>query len=140
MSNIFEHENNELLEICNYDLNLAKEFISQFEDFIEQLEQSKIQEEYEKISSTKQLIEEIQTMEFLDTSKLKQIAYRLDLFDMEYTSEIKQQIIDRVKVIEFNNLGDCYTFESIKSELVDMIKDIAFEYDIKLEDSEELNL
>lgn len=140
MSNIFEHENNELLEICNYDLNLAKEFISQFEDFIEQLEQSKIQEEYEKISSTKQLIEEIQAMEFLDTSKLKQIAYRLDLFDMEYTSEIKQQIIDRVKVIEFNNFGDCYTFESIKSELVDMIKDIAFEYDIKLEDSEELNL
>lgn len=140
MSNIFEHENNELLEICNYDLNLAKEFISQFEDFIEQLEQSKIQEEYEKISSTKQLIEEIQAMEFLDTSKLKQIAYRLDLFDMEYTSEIKQQIIDRVKIIEFNNFGDCYTFESIKSELVDMIKDIAFEYDIKLEDSEELNL
>lgn len=140
MSNIFEHENNELLEICNYDLNLAKEFISQFEDFIEQLEQSKIQEEYEKISSTKQLIEEIQAMEFLDTSKLKQIAYRLDLFDMEYTSEIKQQIIDRVKIIEFNNFGDCYTFESIKSELVDMINDIAFEYDIKLEDSEELNL
>ena len=140
MSNIFEHENNELLEICNYDLNLAKEFISQFEDFIEQLEQSKIEEEYEKISSTKQLIEEIQAMEFLDTSKLKQIAYRLDLFDIEYTSEIKQQIIDRVKVIEFNNFGDCYTFESIKSELVDMIKDIAFEYDIKLEDSEELNL
>ena len=57
MSNTFEHENNELLEICNYDLNLAKDFISQFEDFIEQLEQSKIQGEYEKISSEVSLCE-----------------------------------------------------------------------------------
>ncbi len=137
MSNIFEHENNELLEICNYDLDVAKQFIEQFKDFINQLEEIKIREEYEKITDTQELINEIQSMEFLDTDKLKQIAYRLDMFDPEYTHEIKEQIIDRVEVIEFNNFGDCYTFESIKKELVEMITDIAADYDVSLNENEE---
>lgn len=138
MSNIFEHDNNELLEKCNYDLELAKQFIEQFKDFIGQLEESKIREEYEKITDTQELIDEIQSMEFLDTDKLKQIAYRLDLFDLKYTHEIKEQIIDRVEVIEFNNFGDCYTFESIKKELIEMITDIAADYGVVLEDNEEI--
>ncbi len=75
-------------------------------DFIEQLEANKIQEECEKITNTEDLINEIKSMEYLDTDKLKEIAYRLVLFDSEYTFELKEQIIDRVKVIEFNNFGD----------------------------------
>lgn len=51
------------------------------------------------------MINEIESMECLDTDKLKEIVYRLDLFDSEYTFELKEQIIDRVKVIEFNNFG-----------------------------------
>lgn len=127
MSNIFEHENNELLETCNYDLELAKEFI-------EQLEENKIQEEYEMITNTQELIDKIQSMEFLDTDKLKEIAYRLDLFEPQYTFDVKEQILNRVKVIEFNNLGDIYTFESIKNELIDMVKEIAFDYDVNIEE------
>lgn len=137
MSNVFEHENNELLETCNYDLEVAKEFIEQFKDFIEQLEANKIQEECEKITNTEDLINEIKSMEGLDTEKLKEIAYRLDLFNSEYTFEIKEQIIDRVKVIEFNNFGDCYTFESIQKELINMISDIAADYGVSLEEIEE---
>lgn len=137
MSNIFEHENNELLEICNYDLELAKEFIKQFKDFIEQLEENKIQEECEKITDTQELINEIQSMEFLDTEQLKEIAYRLELFNSEYTFELKEQIIDRVKVLEFNNLGDCYTFESIKKEIIEMVTDIAADYGVRLNEIEE---
>jgi len=137
MSNVFEHENNELLEICNYDLEVAKQFIEQFKDFIEQLEESKIREECESITDTQELINEIQSMEFLDTDKLKQIAYRLDLFNQEYTHEIKEQILDRVEVIEFNNFGACYTFESIKKELIEMICDIAADYGVDLNEIEE---
>lgn len=137
MSNVFEHENNELLETCNYDLEVAKEFIEQFKDFIEQLEANKIQEECEKITNTEDLINEIKSMEGLDTEKLKEIAYRLDLFNSEYIFEIKEQIIDRVKVIEFNNFGDCYTFESIQKELINMISDIAADYGVSLEEIEE---
>ncbi len=137
MSNIFEHENNELLEICNYDLELAKEFIKQFKDFIEQLEENKIQEECEKITDTQELINEIQSMEFLNTDKLKEIAYRLELFDPKYTFELKEQIVDRAKVIEFNNFGDCYTFESIKKELIEMVTDVAADYGVILNEIEE---
>lgn len=137
MSNVFEHENNQLLETCNYDLEVAKEFIEQFKDFIEQLEANKIQEECEKITNTEDLINKIKSMECLDTDKLKEIAYRLNLFDSEYTFELKEQIIDRVKVIEFNNFGDCYTFEIIQKELIDMISDIAADYGVSLDEIEE---
>ncbi len=137
MSNVFEHENNKLLETCNYDLEVAKEFIEQFKDFIEQLEANKIQEENERITNTQDLVNEIKSMEYLDTEKLKEIAYRLDLFNSEYTFELKEQIIDRVKVIEFNHFGDCYTFESIKKELIDMISDVAADYGVSLEENEE---
>lgn len=116
---------------------LDKEFIEQFKDFIEQLEANKIQEECEKITNTEDLINEIKSMECLDTEKLKEIAYRLDLFDSEYTFELKEQIIDRVKVIEFNNFGNCYTFESIQKELIDMISDIATDYGVNLDEIEE---
>lgn len=106
-------------------------------DFIEQLEANKIQEECEKITNTEDLINEIKSIECLDTEKLKEIAYRLDLFDSEYTFELKEQIIDRVKVIEFNNFGNCYTFESIQKELIDMISDIAADYGVSLDGIEE---
>lgn len=137
ISNVFEHVNNELLETFNYHLELAKEFIEQFKDFIEQLEENKIQEEREKITNTQKLIDEIQSMEFLNTNMLIEIAHRLELFDPEYTIELKKQIMNAVSVIEFNKLGDYYTFECIKKELVEMITDIAEDYEVSLNEIEE---
>lgn len=136
MKSEFEHINNEVFEICKHDINIAKKFIEQFEEFIEQIEEKQTIEIYGKITNTENLIDEITAMEYLDTENLRKIAYRLELFDRNYTFEIKNAIIDRVAVIDFNNLGDTYTLESIKKEIIEMISDIACDYGVEIDSNE----
>lgn len=137
MANEFEHINNKVFETCNYDINIAKEFIEQFEEFIQQIEENKTIEEYGEITNTEELIELIKGMETLDTDELRQCAYRINFLDRDYTTELKNSILDRVEVIEFNNFGATYTFESIKNELLEMISDLAADYGISVCENEE---
>lgn len=138
MANEFEHINNKVFEICNYDISIAKKFIEQFEEFVEQLEQNETIEEYGEISNTEELISIIKEMQDLDTNKLKKVAYRINFLDNNYTNEIKEAILNRVEVIEFNNFGAVYTFESIQNELLEMINDVAADYGIILDGNEEI--
>lgn len=138
MPNEFEHINNKVFEICNYDISIAKKFIEQFEEFVEQLEQNETIEEYGEISNTEELISIIKEMQDLDTDKLKKVAYRINFLDNNYTNEIKEAILNRVEVIEFNNFGAVYTFESIQNELLEMINDVAADYGIILDGNEEI--
>lgn len=138
MANEFEHINNKVFETCNYDINIAKKFIEQFDEFVEQLEQNETIEEYGEISNTEELISIIKEMQNLDTDKLKKVAYRINFLDNNYTNEIKEAILNRVEVIEFNNFGAVYTFESIQNELLEMINDVAADYGISLDENEEI--
>lgn len=138
MANEFEHINNKVFESCNYDINIAKKFIEQFDEFVEQLEQNETIEEYGEISNTEELISIIKEMQNLDTDKLKKVAYRINFLDNNYTNEIKEAILNRVEVIEFNNFGAVYTFESIQNELLEMINDVAADYGISLDENEEI--
>lgn len=138
MANEFEHINNKVFETCNYDINTTKKFIEQFKEFVEQLEQNKTIEEYGEISNTEELISIIKEMQDLDTDKLKKVAYRINFLDNNYTNEIKEAILSRVEVIEFNNFGAVYHFESIQNELLEMINDVAADYGINLDENEEI--
>lgn len=81
------------------------------------------------IWNTKELLEEIQKINILNYDHLKEIANRIEMIDKNYTSELKQIIIDKADIIKLNNLKEKYNNdEKIKKELLTEIKEIASYY------------
>ena len=82
------------------------------------------------IWNTNELLEEIQKINILNCEHLKEIADRIEMFDKNYTSELKQIIIDKADIIKLNNLKQKINDEKIKKELLVEIKEIASYYGI----------
>ena len=94
------------------------------------------------IWNTNELLEEIQKINILNCEHLREIADRVEMFDTNYTSELKQVIIDKADIIKLNNLKEKYNNklnnlkekynndEKIKKELLVEIKEIASYYGI----------
>ncbi len=81
------------------------------------------------ICDTRELIEQIQRINILNYEDLKKIANRTVMLDKNYTSELKQIIIDKADIINLNNLKEKYNNdEKIKKELLTEIKEIASYY------------
>lgn len=81
------------------------------------------------ICNTKELIEQIQKINILDYENLKVLANKIEMLDKNYTSELKQIILDKADIIKLNNLHEKYNDdEIIKKELLIEIKDIASYY------------
>ena len=81
------------------------------------------------ICDTRELIEQIQRINILNYEDLKKIANRTVMIDKNYTSELKQIIIDKADIIKLNNLKEKYNNdEKIKKELLTEIKEIASYY------------
>ena len=56
------------------------------------------------ICNTKELIEQIQKINILDYENLKVLANKIEMLDKNYTSELKQIILDKADIIKLNNL------------------------------------
>ena len=83
------------------------------------------------ICDTRELIEQIQRINILNYEDLKKIANRTVMIDKNYTSELKQIIIDKADIIKLNNLKEKFNDdEKIKKELLVEIKEIALYYGI----------
>ena len=81
------------------------------------------------ICDTRELIQQIQRINILNYEDLKKIANRTVMIDKNYTSELKQIIIDKADIIKLNNLKEKYNNdEKIKKELLTEIKEIASYY------------
>ena len=93
---------------------------------------------FEPICNTEHLIKELKKINILEYEELQKIAYRLQMFDENYTHELKEDILDKAEVIKFNNLDKIYNSgDGLKKELIEEIEDIAYNYGIELEDLEE---
>ena len=83
----------------------------------------------ENIWNTKQLIQQIPKTNILNYEDLKVLANKIEMLDSNYTSELKQIILDKADIIKLNNLKEKYNDdEIIKKELLIEIKDIASYY------------
>lgn len=83
----------------------------------------------ENIWNTKQLIQQIQKINILNYEDLKVLANKIEMLDSNYTSELKQIILDKVDIIKLNNLKEKYNDdEIIKNELLMELKEIASYY------------
>lgn len=83
----------------------------------------------ENIWNTKQLIQQIQKINILNYEDLKVLANKIEMLDSNYTSELKQIILDKVDIIKLNNLKEKYNDdEIIKNELLMELKEIAAYY------------
>lgn len=86
---------------------------------------------YKKIKDTKELIECIKNS--FVSNDIKLLAYRLDMFDYDYTNDLKNVILDKVDLIEKNNLS----LEKIKDELISNIEELAVDYEADKEECRE---
>lgn len=83
----------------------------------------------ENIWNTKQLIQQIQKTNILNYEDLKVLANKIEMLDSNYTSELKQIILDKADIIKLNNLKEKYNDdEIIKNELLMELKEIASYY------------
>ena len=81
--------------------------------------------------NTKELIEKIQKINILNYEDLKILANKIEMLDKNYTSELKQIILDKVDIIRLNNLKEKYCDDGkVKKELLMEIKEIADYYGI----------
>lgn len=81
------------------------------------------------IWNTKQLIQQIQKTNILNYEDLKVLANKIEMLDSNYTSELKQIILDKADIIKLNNLKEKYNDdEIIKNELLMELKEIASYY------------
>lgn len=87
-----------------------------------------------RIENTTELIKTIEDMDVLDIRKIKRIANGLVMFERNYTTELKESILDKADEIEKNNLKDKYSLEILKEEFIANIKEIANIYRVDLED------
>ena len=86
------------------------------------------------IWNTNELIKEMQKINILNYQHLKEIANRINMLDKNYTSELKQIIIDKADIIKLNNLKEKFSDdEKIKKELFSEIKEIASNYGVESE-------
>ena len=73
----------------------------------------------------------MQKINILNFEYLKEIAYRIEMLDKNYTFELKQIIIDKADIIKLNSLKEKFNDdEKIKKELLVEIKEIASYYGI----------
>ena len=85
----------------------------------------------ENIWNTKQLIQQIQKTNILNYEDLKVLANKIEMLDSNYTSELKQIILDKADIIKLNNLKEKYNDdEIIKNELLMELKEIASYYGV----------
>lgn len=83
----------------------------------------------ENIWNTKQLIQQIPKTNILNYEDLKVLANKIEMLDSNYTSELKQIILDKADIIKLNNLKEKYNDdEIIKNELLMELKEIASYY------------
>ena len=83
------------------------------------------------ICNTEELIEQIQKINILNYEDLKILANKIEMLDKNYTSELKQIILDKSDIIRLNNLKEKYSDdEKLKKELLMEIKEIADYYGI----------
>ncbi len=81
-----------------------------------------------------ELIKEMQKINIFNYQNLKEIANRINMLDKNYTSELKQIIIDKADIIKLNNLKEKFSDdEKIKKELFSEIKEIASYYGVSSE-------
>ena len=146
----------ETKNISHNDVEIAREFKNKkkgsFKDkvYLINVEQEQVDEREEKelnkewrknilsntnntifICDTRELIEQIQRINILNYEDLKKIANRTVMIDKNYTSELKQIIIDKADIIKLNNLKQKFNDdEKIKKELLVEIEEIATYYGI----------
>lgn len=90
------------------------------------------------LTSTEKLIQQIKETNLFQSNNLKEIADRIEMFDRNYTFELKEEILNKEQVIRLNQLDKKYLSDKeIKEELIESIKDIASDYGISFE-SEDL--
>ena len=114
--------------------------ISVEQEQIDEREEKELNKEWRKNSlsnnnetitiwNTEELIEEIQKINVLNYEQLKAIANRIEMLNKNYTSELKQIILDKADIIKLNKLHEKYNDDEIlKKELLIEIKDIASYY------------
>ncbi len=111
---------------------IIKTILTKYEQlFIMLLEMRKMKEE---IWNTKMLFEQIQKDNILDYKNLNAIANKIEMLDKNYTSELKQIILDKADIIKLNNLKEKYNNDKkIKNELLNELKEIASYYGLNSE-------
>ncbi|MDO5555105.1 MAG: hypothetical protein Q4G09_00180 [Clostridia bacterium] len=129
------NENVERIKNLEQDLKIFCERYSHFEDYFEN---RFINEEQSiKVRDTESLINFIDKVNSFDKTILKQLVCGIEMIDKDYTTELKQKLLDEIEVVELNNLHKKDHWENIKMEIIEKIKDIAFDYGIDLSNQEE---
>ncbi len=134
----FSGINIEILKACNYSLDEIDSFIEQLKDFRNEIKQKEVMEKYGKITDTKTLLDELQKLNEYDLDTLENIAYRIEMDNRYYTSALKDCLLEDIETIKFNNLEKTSRFNVIRDELIQQVEGIAFDYNIKIENEQEI--
>lgn len=128
--------NIEILKLADYNLDELDEFIEQFKQFRNQLKQKEVIEKYGKIENTQTLIDELNKLSEFDLDTMEEIAYRIEMECSNYSSELKECILDDIEVIKLNSIEKTTRFNVILEELIQQIKDISEDYGITIEEKD----
>ena len=129
----FSGINIQILKVCNYNLDEIDSFIEQLKDFRNEIKQKDVLSKYEKITDTQTLIDELNKLNEYDLDTLENIAYRIEMDNRYYNSDLRDCLLEDIETIKFNNLEKTSRFNVILDELIQKVEGIAFDYDIKLE-------
>ena len=134
----FSGINIQILKVCNYNLDEIDSFIEQLKDFRNEIKQKDVLSKYEKITDTQTLIDELNKLNEYGLDTLENIAYRIEMDNRYYNSDLRDCLLEDIETIKFNNLEKTSRFNVILDELIQQVEGIAFDYDIKLEEKEEI--
>ena len=94
---------------------------------IDEREEKELNKEWRKnsLSNTEKI------KNICNNEELKILANKIEMLDKNYTSELKEIILDKADIIRLNNLKEKYSYdEKLKKELLMEIKEIADYYGI----------
>ena len=136
--NKFNGINIQILKMCNYNLDEIDNFIEQFKDFRDNVKEKEVIQKYGEITNIQELINELNNLNEYDLDTLEDIAYRIEMSDRYYNSDLRNCLLEDVEIIKVNHLEKTSKFNVILDELIQQVENIAQDYGVKLEEKEEI--
>ena len=136
--NKFNGINIQILKMCNYNLDEIDNFIEQFKDFRDNVKEKEVIQKYGEITNIQELINELNNLNEYDLDTLENIAYRIEMSDRYYNSDLRNCLLEDVEIIKVNHLEKTSKFNVILDELIQQVENIAQDYGVKLEEKEEI--
>ena len=136
--NKFNGINIQILKMCNYKLDEIDNFIEQFKDFRDNVKEKEVIQKYGEITNIQELINELNNLNEYDLDTLENIAYRIEMSDRYYNSDLRNCLLEDVETIKVNHLEKTSKFNVILDELIQQVENIAQDYGFKLEEKEEI--